>query len=196
MANPQPEDEALQYLTEDPTVADALRNIERALKRSHAANSAKQVVGADEAGVFLPSPLRSPPPFIVDANVLFQDIAYSCHHDGALTTLVNGANAGLFRLYMTEQVAAEIDEYRNEKPTPGKIEPELWLRVWNQNYRPLIRLVDPVPDGLLSSEETSRIGTLRLRDKGRHSNRNARAGYRGFPPERRRGCERRGLWRF
>jgi predicted nucleic acid-binding protein len=132
--------------------------LQRMARAEHLSNADKPIVGANEAGVFPASQLKSVPPVVADANVLCRDIFRACRQQGH-TVLVNAVNAGMMRLYGARHVIDEVDEHAEEWCEEEGMPVDKFLDRWETNYVPLIRLVD-IQDGLLSPAEQERIDLL------------------------------------
>ena len=98
------------------------------------------------------------PPIVVDANVLRNDILYSCCKDHR-TTLVTATNAGFLRMFCAEHVIEEVNEHSQRWAREGGIDGALFLDRWQGEYLPLLRCVD-VPSGLLTESEAGEIARL------------------------------------
>lgn len=98
------------------------------------------------------------PPIVVDANVLRNDILYSCRKDRR-TTLVAATNAGSLRMFCAEHVIEEVNEHSPRWAREGSIDGALFLNRWQDEYLPLVRCVD-VPNGLLTESEAGEIAQL------------------------------------
>ncbi|WP_298387635.1 PIN domain-containing protein [Ferrimicrobium sp.] len=98
------------------------------------------------------------PPIVVDANVLRNDILYSCRNDRR-TSLVVATNAGFLRMFCAEHVIEEVDEHSQRWAREGGIDGALFLDRWQGEYLPLLRCVD-VPSGLLTESEAQAIARL------------------------------------
>lgn len=81
-----------------------------------------------------------PPPVVVDANVLRNDILYACR-TGRRTVLVTAAKAGFLRLFCAEQAYEEVIEHSSDWATDGQVTRDAFLRRWLLEYLPLIRVV-------------------------------------------------------
>lgn len=135
------------------------------VRHFHLAHRAETIRLPDPDGVFPPSPLWQPSSLIVvDANTLRNDIIYSCRHDGAATTLVNGASSQMLRLFCARHVLEEVREHHEEWCDNAKVPAETFVRRYNAAYAPLLRAVRQVPEALLSTEEQARVERLRVED--------------------------------
>ncbi|MCL5047579.1 MAG: PIN domain-containing protein [Firmicutes bacterium] len=101
---------------------------------------------------------------VVDANTLRNDILYACCHEAKPTTLVNGANSGMLRLFCARHVLEEIKEHHQEWCETADVDVTAFAQLFNASYAPLLRVVHQVPEGLLSAEEQDRVETLRGQD--------------------------------
>lgn len=99
-------------------------------------------------GAFPGDILLRPPPVVVDANVLRNDIRRACR-TGQRTVLVTAANAGLLRLFCAEHVYEEVIEHSGDWTATGPVTRGDFLRTWLLEYLPLIRIV-PVGEGHLA----------------------------------------------
>ncbi|MBV9384459.1 MAG: hypothetical protein JOY82_18495 [Streptosporangiaceae bacterium] len=102
----------------------------------------------DPGGAFPGDILLRPPPVVVDANVLRNDIRRACR-TGQRTVLITAANAGLLRLFCAEHVYQEVVEHSGDWTADGQVSREAFLRRWLLEYLPLIRVV-PVGEGHLA----------------------------------------------
>ncbi|MBL8776751.1 MAG: hypothetical protein JNK12_12485 [Acidimicrobiales bacterium] len=130
------------------------------VRDEHLRAAARPVVAPDD-GAFLASPLIEVLPIVADACRLRNDVLYACRQRRR-TTLVSGANAGLFRLLCAEHVVEEVEEHSREW-TDGPTEHRAFLGAWREEYLPLLRVV-PIDDQLeatLSTDERRRIELLR-----------------------------------
>jgi predicted nucleic acid-binding protein len=95
-------------------------------------------------GAFPEDILLRPPPVVVDANILRNDIRRACRK-GQRTVLVTAANAGLIRLFCAQHVHDEVIEHSGEWTATGPVTRDDFLRAWLLEYLPLIRVV-PIGD--------------------------------------------------
>lgn len=84
--------------------------------------------------------LLRPPPVVVDANVLRNDILRACR-TGKRTVLVSAANAGCIRLSCARHVYDEMVEHSGDWAAKGLVTRNDFLRAWLLEYLPLIRVV-------------------------------------------------------
>jgi hypothetical protein len=91
-------------------------------------------------GAFPEDVLLRPPPVVVDANILRNDIRRACR-TGQRTVLVTAANAGLIRLFCARHVHDEVIEHSGEWTATGPVTRNDFLRAWLLEYLPLIRVV-------------------------------------------------------
>jgi hypothetical protein len=96
-------------------------------------------------GAFPGGILLRPPPVVVDANVLRNDILRACR-TGQRTVLVTAANAGLLRLFCARHVYDEVIDHSGDWTVGGPVTRDAFLRRWLLEYLPLIRVV-PVGKG-------------------------------------------------
>jgi hypothetical protein len=115
----------------------------------------------DPDGAFPGDFLLRPPPVVIDANVLRNDILRACR-TGKRTVLVTAANAGLFRLFCAEHVYGEVIEHSGDWTAEGPVTREVFLREWLLEYLPLIRVVrfDEGQLAWLAPDELARIRLL------------------------------------
>jgi predicted nucleic acid-binding protein len=141
-----------------------IARLQKLVKDLHLKNAGATIRLPDAAGVF-PSAARSKfPVLVVDTNILRNDIIYSCRNSGRVTTLVNDANSGLLRLFCARHVVSEVKEHYREWCEVAGIAPEEFERRWIKAYAPLLRVVDQLPDGLLSEDEERRVEIQRVKD--------------------------------
>ena len=115
----------------------------------------------DPGGAFPGDILLRPPPVVIDANVLRNDIRRACR-TGQRTVLVTAANAGFIRLFCAEHVYEEVIGHSGDWTADGQVSREDFLRRWLLEYLPLIRIV-PVGEGhlaWLSPAELARVRHL------------------------------------
>jgi hypothetical protein len=99
-------------------------------------------------GAFPGDILLRPPPVVIDANILRNDIRRACR-TGQRTVLVTAANAGLIRLFCAQHVYDEVIEHSGEWTATGPVTRDDFLRTWLLEYLPLIRVV-PIGEGHLA----------------------------------------------
>lgn len=128
------------------------------VRQAHLRNAAKPIMAPNEYGVFSDSRQYAGWPVVVDANVLFRDIAKACRQEHR-TILVNVANSGTVRLFCTQHVLDEVAEHAAEFTSHRRIPLEAYIRRWESDYLPLLHLVDP-EEGLLDPGEAERIAIL------------------------------------
>ena len=116
----------------------------------------------DPGGAFTGDILLRPPPVVVDANVLRNDILYACR-TGRRTVLVTAANAGFLRLFCAEHVYEEVIEHSSDWAADGQVTRDAFLRRWLLEYLPLIRVVQIGEGHLawLSPAELNRVPSSR-----------------------------------
>lgn len=115
------------------------------VRDEHLRSAARPLVAPDDDGAFPGSPLIEVVPVVPDACRLRNDVLYACRHRRR-TILVNGANAGLFRLLCAEHVVEEVEEHSRDW-TNGLTEHRAFLGAWREAYLPVLRVV-PVDDQL------------------------------------------------
>ncbi len=118
-------------------VAQTLRE---AVADAHRESALKAIRFPDSNGAFPADILLRPPPVVVDANILRDDILRVCR-TGQRTVLVTAANAGLLRLFCAEHVSDEVVKHSGEWTASGPVTREGFLRQWLLEYLPLIRIV-------------------------------------------------------
>jgi hypothetical protein len=127
---------------------DIARLVRRMVADMHKHSAVAPIRFPDPGGAFSGDILLRPPPVVVDANVLRNDIRRACR-TGQRTVLVTAANAGLLRLFCAEHVYREVIEHSGEWTATGPVTRDDFLRRWLLEYLPLIRLV-PVGEGHLA----------------------------------------------
>lgn len=119
-----------------------------------------------EHGAFPPAvwPVRwfPVPPLVADANVLRNDILYSCRRQQR-TTLITAANAGVLRLFCASHVPQEVEEHAHRWAIEGKVDLDEFQRNWRREYAPLLRRVE-VPYELLTDFEFESLEALSIKD--------------------------------
>ncbi len=134
------------------------------VRHLHLQNSSTATRLPDADGVFPATALWRASLVVVDANTLRNDIIYACRHEGKPTTLVNGANSGMLRLFCARHVLEEIKEHHREWCDKEDVATAAFVQHFNASYAPLLRVVRQVPEGLLSAEEQDRVEKLRGED--------------------------------
>jgi predicted nucleic acid-binding protein len=117
-------------------------------------------------GAFPADILLRPPPVVLDANVLRNDIRHACRK-GQRTVLVSAANAGFIRLFCAEHVYREVIEHSGDWTATGPVTRDAFLSRWLLEYLPLIRIV-PIGDeqtGWLGQAELERVRHLARSDQ-------------------------------
>lgn len=153
-----PEDE----VPHDPS--DPVVMVRSVLTNHHRQSSGTSIAVANEAGLFPDGAIANVPPVVVDTNTLFNDVLYACSHADQTATLVNAANAGLIRLFCARHVLGEVAEHYRRVADQRGVTPQAFALLWNRRYARLLRVVAPIPDGLLSKQESERIEELRRVD--------------------------------
>lgn len=135
------------------------------LRRQHLKSALLPTVYPDEWGVFPASSAKRISPTVPDTNVLKYDVMYACRNDRR-TILVNGANAGLFRLFCAQHVVDEVVEHADKWTAGTGITRQQFLSRWLTECLPLIRVVaeDGILRRLLDPTETARLTQLELVD--------------------------------
>jgi predicted nucleic acid-binding protein len=98
------------------------------------------------------------PPIVADANVLRNDILYSCRNDRR-TSLVTATNAGFLRMFCAEHVIEEVEEHSSRWAREGRVNQAAFVDRWRDEYLPLLRCVD-IPSDLLTESEAQAIARL------------------------------------
>jgi hypothetical protein len=144
---------------------DSPEDFERLLRslvaHMHKASAGAPIRFPGPEGAFPGDILLRPPPVVVDANVLRNDILRACR-TGQRTVLVTAANAGLLRLFCAEHVYSEVIEHSSDWTVGGPVTRGAFLRRWLLEYLPLIRVV-PIGEGhfsWLNPDELERIRHL------------------------------------
>lgn len=152
MANPEePELLAVSSSAEgpDPVVAsERVEGLIRDLLRSvHVEGARTAIVGADGVtGAFPDASGLSTgvQPLVVDANWLRGDVLYACQN-GRQTVMLTVANQNVVRLYCAPHVVNEVEEHHAEWTDGEMVGAAEFLRCWEQQHLPLLRVVGP-PD--------------------------------------------------
>ena len=84
------------------------------VRHFHLHNSTEAVRLPDADGVFPETTLWRPSLVVLDANTLRNDILYACRHESTPTTLVNGANSQMLRLFCARHILQELHEHYRE----------------------------------------------------------------------------------
>lgn len=141
--------------------AELQRMVKDLLRHVHVQNSAEAICLPDADGVFPPASFWKVSLVVVDANTLRNDILYACRHEGTPTTLVNGANSQMLRLFCAKHVFEELNEHYREWCDEADVPVGSFVERFKTSYAPLLRAIAEVPEGLLSAEEQSRVEVLR-----------------------------------
>lgn len=168
----EPSPDVAPYFTEfvarqeaDQRKAEKLQGLVQGIVRHfHLHNTTEAIRLPDADGVFPATTLWRASLVVVDANTLRNDIIYACRHEGTPTTLVNGANAQMLRLFCARHVLEELQEHYREWCEEEDVPVAAFVKHFKTSYAPLIRAVRQVPDGLLSTEEQARVEVLRIED--------------------------------
>ena len=101
---------------------------------------------------------------VVDANVLRNDILYSCRNERR-TTLVTAANTGALRLYVAEHVVREVDEDTAEWCAESNCDPIAFRERFKTDYLPRLQVIphNAIPLTILDPDELRRIDDLASR---------------------------------
>jgi predicted nucleic acid-binding protein len=126
---------------------------------THKASAVAPIRFPGSEGAFPGDILLRPPPVVVDANVLRNDILRACR-TGQRTVLVTAANAGLLRLFCAEHVYLEVIEHSGDWTASGPVTRDAFLRRWLLEYLPLIRVVR-VEEGHLSWLAPAELARIR-----------------------------------
>ena len=122
------------------SVEDVVRSVRGAVAEMHKYSTVAPIRFPDPGGAFTGDILLRPPPVVVDANVLRNDILYACR-TGRRTVLVTAANGGFLRLFCAEHVYEEVIEHSSDWAADGQVTRDAFLRRWLLEYLPLIRVV-------------------------------------------------------
>lgn len=126
---------------------------------THKSSAVAPIRFPDTQGAFPGDILLRPPPVVVDANVLRNDILRACR-TGRRTVLVTAANAGLLRLFCAEHVYLEVIEHSGDWTATGAVTRDAFLRRWLLEYLPLIRVVT-IGEGYLSWLDPAELARIR-----------------------------------
>lgn len=132
----------------------------------HLRSSARPIRLPSLGGAFPPDVFMAPPPVIVDASRLRDDILYACRHKQR-TVLVAAANRGSLRLFCAQHVIDEVVRHSVKWTRGAGVSHVQFLRRWLLEYLPLIRIISSEAaelQGLLGPEEEARIRQLSLLD--------------------------------
>ena len=138
---------------------DFARCLRSMVADAHKASAVAPIRLPDPVGGFPTDILLRPPPVVVDANVLRNDILRACRK-GQRTVLVTAANAGLLRLFCAEHVYLEVIEHSGDWTVGGPVTRDTFLRTWLLEYLPLIRVV-PVEEWHLSWLDPAELARIR-----------------------------------
>lgn len=126
---------------------------------THKSSAVAPIRFPDPQGAFPGDILLRPPPVVVDANVLRNDILRACR-TGGRTVLVTAANAGLLRLFCAEHVYLEVIEHSGDWTATGAVTRDAFLRRWLLEYLPLIRVVT-IGEGYLAWLDPAELARIR-----------------------------------
>jgi len=112
-----------------------IARLRKMVKDLHLENAGATIRLPDAAGVFPSAALSKFPVLVVDTNILRNDVIYFCRNSGKVTTLVNGANSGLLRLFCARHVVSEVKEHYREWCEVAGIAPEEFERRWIKALR-------------------------------------------------------------
>jgi hypothetical protein len=104
---------------------DFARLLRNMVKNKHKASMVVPVRFPGPEGAFPGDILLRPPPVVVDANVLRNDILRACR-----TVLSTAANAGLLRLFCAEHVYLEVIEHSGDWTGGGPVTRDAFLCRW------------------------------------------------------------------
>lgn len=76
------------------------------------------------------------------------------------TVLLNAANSDAIRLLCPIHVVNEMFEHAQRFSDQIGIDSAEYLTVWRRDYLPLMRVIDDLPHGLLTSDEEARVDTV------------------------------------
>lgn len=97
-------------------------------------------------------PSLTPPPVVVDADVLIRNVDYAVRHGhvGALTRHASTRYSLMTSvvLFASTDAAQEVQRHLPDIAERRKVEIDAVQRVWNESFAPAIRFVD-VPDGII-----------------------------------------------
>jgi predicted nucleic acid-binding protein len=125
----------------------------------HKVNAVAPIRFPGPEGAFPSDILLRPPPVVVDANVLRNDILRACR-TGQRTVLVTAANVGLLRLFCAEHVYREVIEHSGDWTVGGAVTRDAFVRRWLLEYLPLIRVV-PIEEGQLTWLDPAELARIR-----------------------------------
>lgn len=149
----------LQSKPPNPLVVRAMpRELAERVMEQHLAFARLPITGPDQYGCFPGSPLVTAPPIVLDANVLNRDLMRAARK-GERTVLLNAANSGMIRIFCAQHVPDEVREHAERLAKRARVSVGEFLRVWEENYVPLLRRVE-VLEGLLAPAEAERITQL------------------------------------
>lgn len=145
---------------------DAARLVRGVVADMHRYSAVAPIRLPGPQGAFPRDILLRPPPVVLDANVLRNDIRRACRK-GQRTVLVSAANAGFIRLFCAEHVYREVIEHSGDWTAAGPVTRDAFLRRWLLEYLPLIRIVPIGEDqlGWLGQAELERIRHLARPDQ-------------------------------
>jgi predicted nucleic acid-binding protein len=138
---------------------DFARYLRGMVADTHKASAVAPIRFPGPEGAFPGDILLGPPPVVVDANVLRNDILRACR-TGQRTVLVTAANAGLLRLFCAEHVYLEVIEHSGDWTASGPVTRDAFLRRWLLEYLPLIRIVR-IEEGHLSWLAPAELARIR-----------------------------------
>jgi len=138
------------------------------LAMAHRHNAKAPIEGPDEQGAFPASHGRAwgfgtegVPSVVLDANPLRGDVFRACR--SGRTVLTTAANAGALRLFAASHVIEEVAEHAERWSwESGDISPATFQGRWEEEYLPLVRVVDDeqLSLDLLGHEERARLARL------------------------------------
>lgn len=138
---------------------DAARLVRGMVAEMHKYSAVAPIRLPGPQGAFPGDILLRPPPVVLDANVLRNDIRHACRK-GQRTVLVSAANAGFIRLFCAEHVYHEVIEHSGDWTAAGPVTRDAFLRRWLLEYLPLIRIV-PIGEGELGWLDQAELERVR-----------------------------------
>ena len=155
--------------TTDPAVTDDLAAFGDALRKSllaiHQEHSRTPIKTPGPTGAFPSRVYGLPFIVVVDASRLRNDVLRRCTHRSR-TTLITAANTGDYRLFAAQHVVDEVFEHAPRWCHEKGVELGAFLACWEQEYLPVIRVVDVSPSllAMLNAGERGRVEEHRAED--------------------------------